>query len=184
MKNKDIEIYLAFLAVILGAVFARLVPHIPNIAPIAALALFSGAKAPKKIGFIIPLAVMVVSDIFLGFHTTIPFVYGSFILTAGIGYLIRQKITPLYIGIGSLSSSVLFFIITNFGVWFTSSMYEKNFNGLMACYRMGIPFFRNTIIGDIFYSTLFFLGYKVVKSLFVLMLPSRRKTERHVGNTV
>lgn len=162
----------------------RIIPHIPNVSPIAALALFSGATVTGLGGFIIPIIAMVLSDLFLGFHATIPFVYGSFLLIAGIGYFLRKKISPLKIGLGSLTGSLLFFLITNFGVWITSSMYTKNINGLLNCYLMGLPFFRNTILGDLFYCTVFFLGYRIFKLLFVLMLPSRRKAERHVGNTV
>ena len=179
-----LEVYLSFVAIVLSAVFIRLIPHAPNMAPIAALALFSGALVPSWKGFIIPLAAMIISDIFLGFHATIPFVYGSFFLIGCIGYLLRKKISPITIGLGSLSGSVLFFIITNFGVWATSSMYEKSIQGIMYCYYMGLPFFRNTILGDIFYTVLFFAGYKVFKLLFVLMLPPRLVRERYIGNTV
>ena len=162
----------------------RLIPHIPNISPIGGLALFSGAMVPSGIGFIFPLGAMVISDIFLGFHNTIPYVYGSFLLIAVIGFLMRKKISPVRVVLGSLAGSLLFFIITNFGVWATSSMYEKSVRGLMHCYFMGLPFFRNTIVGDLFYTTVFFLGYRIFRLLFVLMLPSRLWRERHAGNTV
>lgn len=161
MKKLNLEHYLAFSAILLGAVFMRLIPHIPNIAPIGALALFSGMTMPNIGGFLLPLIVMVVSDIFLGFHSTIPYVYGSFILITAIGYLLHKKITSLRVGLGSLFGSVLFFIITNFGVWATSPMYEKNIGGLLKSYMMGLPFFRNTLIGDLFYNAVFFLGYGI-----------------------
>jgi len=102
---------------------------------------------------------MVISDIFLGFHSTIPYIYGSFILITGIGYLLHKKVTPVKVGLGSLTGSVLFFIITNFGVWVTSPMYEKNIGGLLKSYMMGLPFFRNTLFGDLFYNAIFFVGY-------------------------
>jgi len=176
--------YLSFCVVVLSAVFMRLIPHIPNISPIGALALFSGTFVPSFGGFIMPIAAMFLSDVFLGFHRTIPFVYGSFLLIAGIGYFLRKKTSPLKIMLGTLLGSLLFFIITNFGVWITSSMYERNINGLLRCYYMGLPFFRNTIFGDFLYTAFFFIGYKILRLLFVLMLPARRKTARHVGNTV
>jgi hypothetical protein len=184
MKKNRIEIYLSFAVVVLSAIFMRLIPHAPNVAPIAALALFSGVMVPNWIGFIIPLIAMVLSDVFLGFHATIPFVYGSFLLITGIGYLLRKKSSPLNIGLGSMSGSLLFFFITNFGVWITSSLYEKSVSGLVQCYLMGLPFLRNTIIGDIFYTTVFFVGFHCIKLLFVLMSPSAQKVERRVGNTV
>jgi len=184
MKKNTLEIYLSLCATVLGAIFLRLVPHIPNVAPIAALALFSGMKMPNWKGFFLPFFAMLISDFFLGFHTTMPFVYGSFFLIGGIGYLLRKKMTVGYIGIGSLIGSVLFFLVTNFGVWMTSSMYEKSIQGLIYCYTMGLPFFRNTLVGDLFYTAVFFFGYSSIRLLFVLMLPSIQKMGRHVGNTV
>lgn len=184
MRKYNLEVYLSLFVVVLGAVFMRLIPHIPNVAPIAALALFSGVIVSDGKGYMIPLAAMVISDFFLGFHTTIPFVYGSFLLIVGIGYLLRKKLSPFTVGLGSLSGSILFFIITNLGVWITSSMYEKNISGLLRCYTMGLPFFRNTVLGDMFYTVVFFVGFYCIKLLFVLMLPSTQKVERHVGNTV
>lgn len=162
----------------------RLIPHTPNIAPIAALALFAGVVMPSWKGYTIPLLAMVISDFFLGYHTTIPFVYGSFLLIVGVGYLLRKNVSPVKVGLGSLVGSILFFIITNFGVWVTSSMYEKSVNGLLYCYYVALPFFRNTLLGDVFYNFVFFAGYYCLRLLFVLMLPSYHKWERHVGNTV
>jgi len=184
MKQNRIEVYLSFAAVVLAAIFLRLIPHIPNVAPIAALALFSGIKVPNGKGFALPLIAMVVSDYFLGFHATLPFVYVSFLFIAGIGYLLRNKKTTSKIFIGSISGSLLFYVITNFGVWATSSMYEKSISGLMNCYYMGLPFFRNTVIGDLLYVGVFFLGFRLFSLLFVLMLPSRLSRERYIGNTV
>lgn len=184
MKKQNTEIVLALIAVTLFAALMRLVPHIPNVAPIAGLALFAGVVIPSWGAFAIPLVAMVVSDMFLGFHGTVPFVYGSFFLIACIGYALRKKASPLTIILGSLSGSIIFFIITNFGVWTTSSMYEKTMSGLLQCYTMGLPFFRNTAVGDLAYTGAFFLGFRVFKLLFVLMLPSHQKGKRHVGNTV
>lgn len=184
MEKNNIETYIAYGAIILSAIFMRLMPHAPNVAPIAALALFSGVKVSGWKSFLAPLIAMVISDFFLGFHATIPFVYGSFLLIVGIGYLLRKSVSPVTVGLGSLSGSILFFIITNFGAWITSSMYEKNINGLLRSYEMGLPFFRNTILGDLFFISVFFLGFRILTLLFVLMLPARRKTARHVGNTV
>lgn len=184
MKNYRLETFLSFCVIVLSAVFMRLIPHAPNIAPIAALALFSGIIVPNWRGYTIPLIAMVISDFFLGFHSTIPFVYGSLLLIVGIGYFLRKKPSPLVVGLGSLTGSILFFTITNFGVWVTSSMYEKSVAGLLRCYMMGLPFFRNTLLGDIFYTVVFFVGFHCIKLLFVLMLPSTQKVERHVGNTV
>jgi len=161
MKKLNLEHYLAFSVVVLGAVFMRLVPHIPNVAPIGALALFSGFLMPNIVGFLLPLMVMVISDMFLGFHATILYVYGSFVLITGIGYVFHKKVSPSRVGMGSVIGSTIFFIITNFGVWITSSLYQKNSSGLIQSYIMGLPFFRNTLIGDLFYNVVFFIGYGI-----------------------
>lgn len=153
---------LALLIVSIG-VLSRFLPHIPNFAPITAIALFSGVYLEKRYALILPLAAMIISDYFLGFHSTTFFVYFSFLISAGIGILIKNKKTPVNILKGSLVASIQFFIITNFGVWAATNMYEKSFAGLMYCYYMGIPFFRGTIMGDLFYTGVFFGGYELSK---------------------
>ncbi|PIY71128.1 hypothetical protein COY88_01915, partial [Candidatus Roizmanbacteria bacterium CG_4_10_14_0_8_um_filter_35_28] len=149
--------------IILLAVVARLIPHPPNFAPIAGLALFSGSHFKKKTALLIPLAAMFVSDLFLGLHLVIPFVYLSFILTTFIGSKLKSlKFSNLLLA--SLGSSVLFFLITNFGVWLMFSMYPKTLEGLVQCYTMAVPFFRNTLLGDLFYTFSFFYGYQYLSN--------------------
>lgn len=149
--------------IILLAVVARLIPHAPNFAPIGGLALFSGANFKNKIALLIPLTAMFISDIFLGFHKTIPYVYLSFIIIALIGGVIKNNKWQSLLK-ASLISSVLFFLITNFGVWATGTMYQKNLSGLIQCYGFGVPFFRNTLISDLFYTFSFFYGYKFLSN--------------------
>ena len=150
---------LSVFLIILLAVAARLIPHPPNFVPIGALALFSGSNFKKKTAYLIPLSAMFLSDIFLGLHSTIFFVYLSFILITFIGNRIKSlKFSSLLLA--SLGSSILFFLITNFGVWVLFSFYPKTFNGLIQCYTMAIPFFRNTVLGDLFYSFFFFYGFE------------------------
>ena len=164
MKRSQIQKLISYTAIILVAIVARVIPHAPNFAPIGGLALFSGSHFKKKIALVIPLTAMFVSDIFLGFHKTVPYVYVSFIIIALIGSLIKNNKWQSLL-LASLTSSVLFFLITNFGVWATRSMsYQKNLNGLMQSYAMGLPFFRNTIISDLFYSFSFFYGYRFLSN--------------------
>ena len=151
-------------AIIVLAVLARLIPHAPNFAPIGGLALFSGSHFKKKIALLIPITAMFLSDIFLGFHKTIPFVYLSFIIIALIGGLIKTNKWQSLLK-ASLVSSILFFLITNFGVWATGTMYQKNLSGLMQSYVMGLPFFRNTLLSDLFYSFSFFYGYRFLSNI-------------------
>ncbi|KKP87140.1 MAG: hypothetical protein UR89_C0006G0016 [Candidatus Roizmanbacteria bacterium GW2011_GWA2_35_8] len=162
MENRKIlnRKLLANILIILLAVFARLIPHAPNFTPIGGLAIFSGSHFKSKLAILIPLLSMIVSDLFLGFHKTIPYVYLSFIAIYFLGRLIKNEITFNKTIIVSLSSSMLFFLVTNFGVWITGSIYQKSIFGLMQSYIMGLPFLRNTLISDLFYSLTFIYGYK------------------------
>lgn len=152
------------LLVIAIATTIRLLPHPPNFSPIAAMALFGGVYFSKKYALIIPIMALFVSDIFLGFHSTIPFVYGSFLITGLIGLWLKKHRDFKSVVIGTLLSSVLFFLITNFGVWLVGSLYQKNITGLIQSYVMAIPFFRYTIVGDLFYTGIFFGSYQAIFS--------------------
>ena len=136
----------------------------PNFTPIAAMALFGGVYLNKKFAFVIPLAAMFVSDIFLGFHQAMPYVYGSFILAVVIGLWLKNNKSAKNIFCASLISSILFFLITNFGVW-AGGWYPRTLSGLMQSYIMGIPFFRNTVLGDLLYTGVFFGAYELVQLL-------------------
>lgn len=152
------------LLIIFFAVALRLLPHPPNFAPIAAMALFGGAYLNKKYALIAPLGAMLVSDLFLGFHSTVFYIYFSFILTGLIGLYLRNHKNIKNVAGGTLLSSSLFFLITNFGVW-AQGMYVRDISGLWQSYVMGIPFFGNTIIGDFVYVALFFGAYELAIKL-------------------
>lgn len=160
MKKSSIKNLLTTLGIIIIAASARIIPHPPNFTPIGGLAIFSGIHFEKKSAVIIPLLAMLLSDLILGFHSTMPFVYLSFLIMFFIGRLVRKKTSFIKLISASLTSSILFFLITNFGVWLLFDMYVKNFSGLINCYVMGLPFFRNTILGDLFYTLTFFYGYR------------------------
>ena len=164
MTKSKIQTLISYIVIILLAIVARVIPHAPNFAPIGGLALFSGSHFKKKIALIIPLTAMFVSDIFLGFHKTVPYVYVSFIIISLIGGLIKNNKWQS-LALASLVSSVLFFLITNFGVWVSFNMYSKTIDGLIQSYAMGLPFFRNTILSDLFYSFSFFYGYRFLPNL-------------------
>ena len=171
--NKNIQKFAPFF-IILIAVIARLLPHMPNFTPIAATALFGAVYLDKKYAFIIPIVAMLISDYFIGFHNTMIYVYGSFILTALIGFWVRtHKNVRTVIG-AALASSVLFFLVTNAGVWI-SGAYDRSILGLWQSYIMGIPFFRPTLLGDFFYTGIFFGGYEIVKILSNRYLPAKAK---------
>lgn len=151
-----------FISLLLIITSTRFIPHPPNLTPITGLALFSGhfSRENNKL-LVLPLLVMFFSDLFLGFHSTTTFVYGSFLIISLAGRLLLKKYSLVKLTITSLFSSLVFYLITNFGVWLTSTMYIKNINGLVNCYIMGVPFFRNMVFGDILYTLVFFYGHSL-----------------------
>jgi hypothetical protein len=154
----------ALLSAILVAAALRLLPHPPNFTPIGAMALFGGAYLGRRgLAFVAPLAAMLLSDAILGFHSGMLFVYASVALIVLIGWFVGQRISPLRVGTAALASSVLFFVITNFGTWLLSGMYPLTVSGLAACYVAAIPFFQNTVAGDLVYSALLFGGFAVLE---------------------
>lgn len=144
------------LTAITFAVLMRLVPHPANVAPVAALALFSGAYLDRRLTLLIPLAAMMVSDAIIGFHGLIPFTWGSFLLVGAVGWWVRRRIGFTRIVLGSLFGSVLFYAITNWAVWAFTPLYTKNLSGLLQSYILALPFFRNTLLGDLAYVGIFF----------------------------
>jgi len=143
--NKQEKLILAFVAF---AVLIRLIPHPPNFTPIVALALFGSTTFRNKwLGIFLPILALGISDLYLGFYSISIWVYSSFFLISLLGtYWKKIKVTNV------LTSSVIFFIITNFGVWLGG--YPKTIEGFLLCYTMAIPFFINSIIGDLFFSYL------------------------------
>lgn len=164
---------LPFLLIFIG-VAMRLVPHPANFAPITAIALFGGMYLPKKYAFILPLAAVFLSDLWLGFDFgSMWAVYGSFLLSGGIGLFIRNHKSLLSGVIGTVLASVLFFFITNFAVWFGTNMYTKDLTGLINCYIAGIPFYRNTLMGDLFFTGLLAGGYELITHRIKELLPQK-----------
>lgn len=149
------------LLLIFFAVYSRLVPHPANFAPIAALALFGGAILPRKWALVLPLGAMIISDLIIGLHPLIFFTWGSFMFIAFMSNKYLKKINPLTVGAASLSASIFFFVVSNFGVWLEGRLYSYTIEGLISCYYNAIPFFRNTLLGDLFYSTVLFGAYAI-----------------------
>lgn len=155
---------------VFGAAFIRLIPHPPNFAPIAAMALFGGAYFNRKsFAFAVPLAAMFLTDAIIGFHSEMWLVYLSFALIVLIGMLMLKKVNIKNVIIASLTASISFFIITNFGVWAFGTMYPKNIAGLIECYIAAIPFIQNTLIGDLFFSGIMFGMFEFVKAKLPLL---------------
>lgn len=151
-------------SLILLAVLSRLLPHAPNVAPITALALFSGVYLDKRHAFLIPMAALLVSDFIIGFYAGMEWVYGSFLAIGLIGLWLRKH-PGVFSTIGAtITGSVLFFVVTNFGVWISSpGMYPHTLEGFGMCYMAAIPFFRNTLLGDVAYVGSMFGLFEVVR---------------------
>jgi hypothetical protein len=142
---------------VLAAAAARLIPHPPNFSPIAALALFGGAQfSDKRAAFLVPLAAMFLGDLVLGLHPLIPVVYGSFALITCLGLALRRRRTALRIAGGAGAGAMLFFVLTNLGVWTFGRMYPHTPAGLLECYLAAVPFFQNTLVSDLLYSAVLF----------------------------
>ena len=164
----------ALLSAIAAAAALRLIPHPPNFSPIDAMALFSGAYLARRwVAFVAPLAALLLSDVGLGFYHGMATVYATVALIVMIGWWVSSRRSAVRIGAAAVASSVLFFVITNFGMWLFSGFYPVTYAGLVACYTAAIPFFQNTIAGDLFYTVLLFGGFRIAET----MLPGLRAAE-------
>ena len=154
--------YALILFLIFVGVMSRIYPYAPNFTPMLSIALLSGLYSKNRFFVLLPILIMLISDIMIGNHAIVPWVYSSFILIFALGYFIKKS-SYSYILIFSIFSSVIFFIISNLGVWFTGG-YSYSFNGLIACYTAAIPFFKNTLISTILYSSVIHSVVSVVSS--------------------
>ena len=156
MKTFGIIVYTVIVLAI-----SRLIPHPPNFTPILAMAVtMPMLTSDRYMAVVIPLLAMFVSDIFIGFHSYMFWVYTSFIAVTLMSYMFMKQFKFVNVWIMSLLSSLLFFIVTNFGVW-TSGYYGYTLTGLITCYIMAIPFFTNTVLSTLFYSTIIKTLYEV-----------------------
>ena len=159
MKKFEIspKIYVVLIMIFAGAMM-RLIPHWPNFTPIAAIALFGGTFLKRKgLAFLVPVAAMLLSDVIIGFHSTMFPVYASFIAIVGMGLYLQHRLTIINTISASLASSILFYLVTNFASWTSGLMpYPLNAAGLMQSYIAGLPFFFNGILGDLFYNSVLF----------------------------
>ncbi len=155
----------AIVSIILVLAIYRVVPHPPNVSPVAAMALFGGAYfADRKLAFIIPLFALVVSDLIIGLHNTLPFVYGAFAVTVIAGIWLRNRLSVMTVASTAIATSLMFFVVTNFGAWlFNQGLYPMTSAGLLQSYIAGIPFYANTLIGDLFFTALLFGGFQVLE---------------------
>ncbi len=163
------------LCLIIAVALTRLIPHPPNFSPVEAMALFGGAYFAKRSWAILaPLIALFISDLALGlmmggdyFHYFVSagflLVYFTIAALSFLGFGLRNKISVLRVASYGIAGSVIFFLVTNFGVWFGSSFYPQTINGLMAAYVAGLPFLQNGVFGTLLYSAVLFGGYELLK---------------------
>lgn len=154
----------AALALICVAGFLRLIPHPPNFSPIAAIALFGAAALPRMWAVIIPFAAMLLTDAALGFHEQMPAVYAAFAIVTALGFLLKEKRSVGRVALATVSGSLIFFVVTNLSVWAQGLLYPRTMDGLVACFVAAIPFFQNSLAGDLVYTALLFGSWVAVRS--------------------
>jgi len=157
----------------LGAL-ARLLPHPPNFAPVGSMSLFAGARLPVWQAYLIPIALMAITDPILGAFYGVPayskgtiFFYSSFLISVWLGRRLRGTENVPKIAAFALVNSMQFFLVSNFAVWQFMSTYPHNSSGLLSCYVGAIPLFWNTLAGDAFYAALLFGAYALAERLFL-----------------
>ncbi len=159
------RILLPLAFIVLGIIF-RVIPHPANFSPIFAIALFGGTYfTDRRLAVIVPLAALFISDFFIGFYSPMMmvFVYLGLFASSLLGFWLRKHNSALNIAGASLASAVIFFLLSNFGVWLTPfSGYGKSVAGLWQCYVLAIPFFRYTLLSNLVYSAILFGGYELV----------------------
>ena len=176
--NKINLTYFSIITLIIFASITRIIPHMPNFSPIGAMALFGGAYLKNKYhAFLIPILSLWLSDLiinnfllsyyndFTWFYPGFLWQYSSFVIIILIGYLFLNKISFKSVFLTTIVSSLIFFIITNFGVWASGSMYSMDLNGLIICYMAALPFYKGTVLGFIVYSSFLFGVFETTKNI-------------------
>ena len=169
--------YILILSIIIVAALSNiLLTSIPNFSPVASVALFSGFYlSNKKLALLVPIACMLISDYFVGFHSLMWAVYLSFAITVFMGILMKTANRKNVI-INSILCSLVFFLITNSAVWLTGNFYASNLSGLGICLAMGIPFFKYTLLSSLVFSTILFGGFQILNQLINKFLIFSKKS--------
>lgn len=164
MNTKLVKRILFGLTLTLAVVLARLIPHAPNFTPLLAMTIFCAVSVEdKKWGLLMPLIAMGISDIFLGWHASMIFVYGAIILVGVLSIFLckSQKISS--VAMATLISPLVFYGVTNFGVWAVTSMYSKTFIGLYMSYIAGLPFLKVSMSSTVLFSCILFVPFFMLK---------------------
>jgi len=179
-SSKKLSLVLSLMGL---AVLFRCFSIWPNLSPVLAVALFLGFFGARTFGgasFSVggTLLILIVSDLFLGFHETMPFVYAPLLLMAFLAKRIQNH--PVMSALGfAAAGSILFFVVSNFGVWFSTPLYSKTWSGLVECYGAAIPFYRWTLLGDLIFTGAIFGIYTLVGNK--ITSPSERAAFERAG---
>ncbi len=176
MKSISISPKFILVVVAIGiAALSRLVPHLPNFTPVAAIALFGGAYIQdKKFAFLIPFLALFLSDLFLGFSSSTLPVYLCFAFTVALGIIIRKNVSILSVGGASLLSTLVFFLVTNLPFWYVGlSLYPLTVEGTLVSYTAALPFLSYSLAGDLFYSAVLFSLFGLAQKNIPALVESR-----------
>ncbi len=158
------------LCLICAGIALRVAPHPSNFTPVTAIALFGGVTLNPLISLTVPLIVMIASDLWIGPHELYWLTWGLFVVVSLLGVLLRNRVKLGTLFFGTIGASVLFFIGSNLGVFIFQNMYPKTAAGLVQCFVMALPFFRNSLAGDLFYSAVFFGIFAAFKKTAGILL--------------
>lgn len=149
------QLWVVFVLIIAAAA-ARLLPLPPNFTPILAIAFFAGSRISKTwVAYAIPFVALLASDLVIGFYPGMAMIYIPFLIMVALGMKASARRVSGHLALGTLGA-VIFFLLSNFGVWLATPMYPKTWDGLIQCYTMGIPFFRNTLLSLGFFGSFLF----------------------------
>jgi hypothetical protein len=180
MNNKIELKFGALIALIIVVALARLIPNMPNFSPMAAVALFCAAHFDKLWkAILVTLLATFVSDVILNntiyssmnngftfFYDGFIWQYLAYIAIAFLGSTIFNSINKAKVLGASITSTLIFFLISNFGAWISLPFYSKDLAGLMASYTAGLPFLKNTLLSDLFYTSILFGVYYLLQNRF------------------
>ena len=156
------------LGLVVAIVLGRLLPHMSNFTPVLALILCAGLLFQRKsLAALAVLLGLAISDAWIGIYdNSMLFVYFGYACIFASGFSargLRHRMNSFHVVGGSLIAATVFYLVSNFGVWMHSGMYLRTLDGLIDCYVMGIPFFRNTMISTMLFSGVFFTAFQYLK---------------------
>lgn len=167
---------LAFLVLILIGVVSRIIPHPPNFTALNSIALISVFYFNNRLLSLAGIVISILlSDLVIGLHSTMSFIYLSFGLIIFLSHKYKNLLTLKTLPYFSVACSVLFYLISNFGVWMTDGFYPLTFAGLELCYVAALPFLASQVLGDLCY------GYVLFGSVELLKKLALRKNSPQVG---